>query len=177
MTLAHWIVAAVAVQRLVELLYGRRNERRLRAAGAVEAGAGHYPLIVALHVAWLVALMAAAGTATISWPLMTLFGLLQVLRLWILTTLGRYWTTRVLTLPGAPLVVRGPYRLCRHPNYLVVAAEIAVLPLALGAWGMALAFSLLNGSLLAWRIRVEDEALAARRRSEQASAVRSACQG
>lgn len=177
MTLAQWIVAAVAVQRLAELLYGRRNERRLRAAGAVEVGASHYPLIVALHVAWLAALMATAGTAEISWPLMALFGLLQGLRLWVLVTLGRYWTTRILTLPGAPLVVRGPYRFCRHPNYLVVAAEIAVLPLALGAWRMAVAFSLLNGILLAWRIRVEDQALAARRHAEHASAGRPACQG
>lgn len=171
MTIAHWIVVAVAAQRLLELLYARHNERRLRAAGATEAGAAQYPLIVGLHAAWLAALFAAAGEATISWPLVAVFGLLQILRIWIIVALGRYWTTRILTLPGAPLVAGGPYRLCRHPNYLVVAAEIAVLPLAFDAWRVAVAFSLVNGLLLAWRIRVEDETLAARRSG------RPACQG
>lgn len=163
MSVAHWVIAAVAAQRLIELLYARHNERRLRAAGAIEAGAGHYPLIVGLHLAWLAALWATAGEAAISWPLLAVFGLLQVLRIWILIVLGRYWTTRILTVPGAQLIAAGPYRFCRHPNYLVVAAEIAILPLALGAWPVAVAFSLVNGILLAWRMRVEDETLADRR--------------
>lgn len=162
MSLAQWIVVAVAVQRLAELVYARRNERRLRAQGAVEAGAGHYPLIVALHAAWLASLFAVAGEARILWPLIAAFGLLQLLRLWVLATLGRFWTTRVLTLPNAPLVDAGPYRLCRHPNYAIVVAEIAVLPLALGAWTLAIGFSIANLALLGWRIRVEDAALAGR---------------
>ena len=117
-----------------------------------------------LHGAWLVAVFALVPPeAPVSWPLLALYGLLQVGRAWVLVTLGRYWTTRVITVPGAPLVRRGPYRLMRHPNYLVLAGEIAVLPLAFGAWEIALVFSLANAALLAWRIRVEDAALAPRR--------------
>lgn len=162
MTAAQWIIAAVAAQRLAELVYAHRNERLLRAAGAIELGAGHYPLIVALHAAWLATLFVVAGDAAISWPLMAAFAVLQLLRLWVLGTLGRYWTTRILTLPGAPLVTSGPYRFCRHPNYAVVTAEVAILPLALGAWAAALVFSVANLLLLAWRIRVEDAGLAGR---------------
>lgn len=163
-TLGQVIVLAVALQRLAELVYARRNTARLRRAGAVEVGAGHYPLIVLLHAAWLVSLLVVAGRVEApSWPLIAIYGLLQPVRLWVIATLGRFWTTRILTLPGAPLVARGPYRLCRHPNYAVVAAEVAILPLAFGAWQLALIFSVANGLLLGWRIRVEDEALRSRR--------------
>lgn len=167
MTLGQWIVIAVAVQRVAELLYARRNERRLRAEGAVEFGARHYPLIVGLHAGWLAALLFVAADAAIAWPWMGIFGVLQLLRLWVIGSLGRFWTTRVLTLPGAPLVSAGPYRLCRHPNYVVVAAEIAVLPLAFGAWPVALVFSLANLPLLAWRVRVEELALSGRPAADQ----------
>jgi methyltransferase len=168
MTLLQGLVLAVLAQRLAELWYARRNEARLLAAGAIEHGAGHYPLLVLLHGAWLLALwlLVPAG-APIDWRLLAAFGLAQLCRLWVLISLGRWWTTRVITLPGAPLVRRGPYRFLRHPNYLVVAAEIALLPLAFGAWRIALVFSLLNGLLLAWRIRVEDAALADRRAAAQ----------
>ena len=101
--------------------------------------------------------------APASVPLLVLFALLQVFRAWVLLSLGKYWTTRVITVPGVPLVRRGPYRFLRHPNYVVVAAEIAVLPLAFGAWAVAVVFSALNGALLAWRISVEDQALGPRR--------------
>jgi len=172
MILAHWIVVAVAAQRLVELLYARRNEARLRAAGAVEAGAGHYPLIVLLHAAWLLALFQAApADYAISWPILGVYMVLQLGRLWVIATLGRFWTTRILTLPGVPLMTTGPYRLCRHPNYAIVAAEIAVLPLAFGAWQLAVLFSLANGLLLWWRIRVEDQALRSRRMADDPSAL------
>jgi methyltransferase len=159
-----WIVLAlVAAQRLAELIYATRNTRRLKAAGAVESGAGHYPLIVGLHLAWLasMAVFVPPGTAP-DWILLAVFVALQGLRLWVLASLGRYWTTRVITLPGAPLVRRGPYRLVKHPNYLVVAAEIAVLPLAFGAWQIALAFTLANAALMALRIRCENAALSDR---------------
>jgi methyltransferase len=168
MTLLHGLVLAVLAQRLAELWYARRNDARLLAAGGIEHGAGHYPLLVLLHGAWLLALwlLVPAG-APVDWWLLAAFGLAQLCRLWVLISLGRWWTTRVITLPGAPLVRRGPYRFLRHPNYLVVAAEIALLPLAFGAWRIALVFSLLNGLLLAWRIRVEDAALADRREASQ----------
>ncbi|HKF70651.1 MAG TPA: isoprenylcysteine carboxylmethyltransferase family protein [Stellaceae bacterium] len=166
--IAAGVVALVALVRLVELWYARRNTRALLDAGGVEVGGSHYPLIVALHAAWLVAiLLTVPPGAAVSVPLLILFGFLQGLRAWVLLSLGRYWTTRVITLPGAPLVRRGPYRFLRHPNYLVVAAEIAVLPLAFGAWGVAIAFSALNGALLVWRISVEDRALAPRREASQ----------
>ncbi len=178
MTLAQWIVVAVALQRLAELGYGRRNEARLRAAGAIEIGAGHYPLLVLVHAAWLLALFAAAeSTEVVSWPLLAIYGGLQVGRLWVIATLGRFWTTRILTLPHTPLVARGPYRLCRHPNYVIVAAEIACLPLAFGAWRESLIFTLLNAAILGWRIRVEERALAGRRGAASGAAGKTACIG
>jgi methyltransferase len=136
----------------------------LRRRGAVEHGRGHYPLFVALHGLWLIAILVAVpADASIDWLPLALFVLLQLARLWIVATLGPYWTTRIITLPGAPLIRNGPYRFLRHPNYLVVIGEIALLPLAFGAWRIALVFSLLNLALLAWRRRVENAALAPRR--------------
>lgn len=164
MTALWWLLAFVVLQRLAELAYARRNERRLRAEGAVEHGGGHYPLIVLLHAAWLVAIawFIPADTPP-NWYWLGLFGLLQLARLWVLASMSRYWTTRVITLPDAPLVRRGPYRWVRHPNYLIVAAEILVLPAIFGAWTIAILFSIANAILLAWRIRIEDAALAPRR--------------
>jgi len=111
----------------------------------------------------LVAVAVAAVDASLNLPLLGLYGLLLGFRLWVMVSLGPYWTTRIITLPQAPLVRRGPYRFMRHPNYAVVAAEIAVLPLVFGAWHIAVVFSLLNLLLLRLRIRVEDAALASRR--------------
>ncbi|HEY0838087.1 MAG TPA: isoprenylcysteine carboxylmethyltransferase family protein [Azospirillum sp.] len=157
------IVLLVALQRLGELALAARNTRRLRAEGAREAGAGHYPLFVLLHAGWLAALFALtpAGAAVNPWLLAVFVGL-QAGRGWVIASLGRFWTTRILTLPGAPLVRRGPYRWVRHPNYLIVAGELAVLPLAFGEVGLAVAFSLLNVPLTWHRIRVEEAALAPR---------------
>ena len=124
------LVLLVAVQRLAELLHARRNARRLLAEGGVEHGAGHYPLIVGLHGAWLASIFALVpADAPVSWPLLAVYGLLQIARYWVIASLGRHWTTRVIAVPGAPLVRRGPYRVLRHPNYLVLAGEVAVLPL------------------------------------------------
>jgi methyltransferase len=155
------VVGLVALQRLAELIHAARNTRRLLARGAVEHGRRHYPLFALLHGSWLAAILLAVPWTTRPDPvLLGAFLLLQPLRLWVLLTLGERWTTRVIVLPGAPLVRRGPYRLLRHPNYAVVCAEIALLPLAFGAWRIALTFSILNAALLAWRIRVENAALA-----------------
>ncbi|MEO3430190.1 isoprenylcysteine carboxylmethyltransferase family protein [Pelagibius sp. CAU 1746] len=157
------VLILVAAQRLAELVYASRNTRRLKAEGAIESGAGHYPLLVAVHVLWFAALAAFIPADRLpDWALLGAFLGLQGLRLWVLASLGRYWTTRVITLPGAPLVRRGPYRFLRHPNYLVVAGEIAVLPLAFGAWEIAVIFSLANAAVLAWRIRCEERALSGR---------------
>jgi methyltransferase len=133
--------------------------------GAIEADRAGYPLFPMLHVGWLgaMALLVPAAAAP-RWPLLGLFGVLQLLRLWIIVSLGRFWTTRILTLPGEPLVNRGPYRWLRHPNYLIVGAEIALLPLAFGAVAIAAAFSIANLLLIGRRIRIEERVLAQRRR-------------
>jgi methyltransferase len=158
------ILALVVLERLAELWVARANTRALRARGGVEAGAGHYPLLVALHVAWLAALfLFVPRHAPIDLAALAVFAALMAGRAWVLVTLGRFWTTRIVTIPGEPLVRRGPYRFLRHPNYLVVAGEIAVLPLVFGAWEIAALFTALNLPLLAWRIRIEDRALAERR--------------
>lgn len=159
MTGAALLLAFVTVQRLAELAWARRNETRLRAAGAVETGAAHYPLIVALHAAWLACCWLTGWNAPVQPLWLALFVVLQLCRVWVLATLGPRWTTRVFSLPGETLVRRGPYRFVRHPNYLVVALEIPVLPLALGRPDVAVAFGLANVALLAWRIRVEDRAI------------------
>ena len=160
-----WIVLAlVAAQRLVEMLYSRRNEARLRARGAVEAGRGHYPLFFLVHGGWLAALAISTGPATsINLWWLGLFALSQIGRFWVLWSLGPFWTTRILTLPEAPLVTAGPYRWLRHPNYFIVVVEIAALPLAFSAHGIAVTFSLLNALLLGHRIRIENHALRRRR--------------
>ena len=164
MTIFWAVLVLVAVQRLGELVYARHNTRRLLAEGAREVGAGHYPFLVALHTLWLVSLavFVPAQTPPI-WSLLAVFLALQVARLWVLASLGRYWTTRIITLPSAPLVRKGPYRLLKHPNYWIVAGEILVLPLAFGAWEIALGFSLANALLLFHRVRLEIQSLGPRR--------------
>jgi methyltransferase len=159
-----WIVLAVVAQRLAELVLARRNAARLLAAGGREHGAGHYPLFFVVQGGWLVALFALTPPdAPLHWGWLAAFVALQAGRVWVIASLGRFWTTRVITVPGAVLVRRGPYRWCRHPNYVVVAGEIAVLPLAFGQWEIALAASAASALLLWHRIRVEEAALAAAR--------------
>lgn len=161
------ILGYVVVQRLGELVYARRNTVRLLARGGTETGAGHYPLFILLHGSWLIALATLVPSeAGINIPLLLIFATLQLARAWVLLSLGRYWTTRIITMPGAPLVGHGPYRFLRHPNYAIVAGEIAVLPIVFGAWEIALIYSLLNLALLRHRIRIENKALAPRRVSD-----------
>ncbi len=158
------VLALVALQRGVELCYARRNTQRLLARGGVEVAAVQYPFFVALHAAWLIAMAVLIPKDTVpNWTLLAVYVLLQPLRVWSIVSLGPFWTTRIITLPGEPLVRRGAYRFFRHPNYIVVCAEIAVLPLAFGATELAIVFSFLNASLLSWRIRTEERALATRR--------------
>lgn len=159
------VLGLVALQRVAELLYAARNTRRLLTAGGIESGAIQYPFIVLMHAAWLASMALFIPPATVpNWWLIGLYALLQPLRVWTIATLGPYWTTRIITVPGAPLVRGGPYRLLRHPNYAVVCAEIAILPLAFGAVEIAIVFSILNASLLSWRIRTEERVLRERRR-------------
>jgi methyltransferase len=157
---ASLILTLVTLQRLGELVLARRNTERLLARGGIEVGAGHYPLVVAVHAAWLVALWALGRDQDVNLVALALFILLQTMRVWILATLGSRWTTRIIVLRGEPLVVSGPYRYVSHPNYAVVAAEIAVLPLALHLLSVAVIFTLLNAAVLVIRIRAESRALA-----------------
>jgi methyltransferase len=151
------------LERIVELAYAARNTRRLLARGAVEIGARHYPLIVMLHLSWLIAIFAFAPKDEAPlWGWIAIYLLLQAARLWVILSLGPYWTTRIITLPEAPLMMRGPYRFLRHPNYAIVVAEIAILPLAFREPLVALLFSALNLALLFWRVREENAALALR---------------
>lgn len=153
------ILIAVALSRLFELWLSARHERALLARGAYEVGARHYPAIVGLHAVWLVGLFLLGHDAVIVWPWLFIFLVLQVGRVWTLTTLGERWTTKIIILPGASLVHHGPYRFVRHPNYVIVAGEIATLPLAFGLPVYALLFSLANAMLLTVRIQCEDDAL------------------
>jgi len=161
-----WLVAFLAAQRLAELGYAQWNTVRLRGRGGIEFGSKHYHLLVALHAFWLLGLWLLGHDRGVDPFWLTVFILLQAGRLWVIATLGRRWTTRVIVLPGAAPVVRGPYRFLRHPNYLVVVLEIAVVPLVLGLPLFALVFSFANAALLAYRIQVENQALAWARQAE-----------
>lgn len=153
------ILALVTAQRLAELVVSRRNTARLLDLGAREVGREHYPYMVALHAAWLAGLWWLAPGRPVSVLPLVAYIALQGLRVWVIATLGRRWTTRIIVLPGEPLVRRGPYRLLDHPNYAVVAGEIAVLPLVFDLVGFALLFSVLNAAILHVRIRAENAAL------------------
>ena len=155
------LLAYVTVQRLAELWWARRNEARLLAAGGVEYGGSHLRLMQLLHAAWLLGLWGLAYDRQVQPLFFVLFVLLQVGRFWVLATLGRRWTIRVIAVPGEALVAGGPYRFLRHPNYAIVIGEIAMVPLALGLPLYALLFSFLNGLILAIRIPQEAAALAA----------------
>lgn len=159
------LVALVAVQRLLELRLARRNARTKLAGGGVEAGAGHYPVMVGLHTLFLVAclvevwLLGRPFVPGLAVAMLAILVLAAALRWWVIATLGREWTTRVIVVPGRARITSGPYRFLAHPNYLAVAAEVAALPLVHTAYLTAALFSLANGALLAVRIRTEEAAL------------------
>ena len=153
------ILGLVTAQRLGELVVAQRNTRRLFAKGGVERGAGHYPLMVGLHAAWLVGLWLLAWDRPVSFAWLAVYVVLELLRVWVLASIGARWTTRIIVVPGEALVRKGPYRFMPHPNYAVVAGEIAVLPLVFGLTAYAAVFTVLNASLLWMRIQAETAAL------------------
>jgi len=157
---AYLILALVTLQRLGELVLAERNTRRLLGQGAFEAGRRHYPFIVAIHTGWLVSLWLLAPGQPVHMLPLFLFVALQAARVWVIASLGERWTTRIIVLPGAPLVRRGPYRLLAHPNYAIVVGEIALLPLVFGLPLIAFVFTILNAVILTIRIREENRALA-----------------
>jgi methyltransferase len=153
------VLGLVTAQRLGELVLARRNTKRLLARGGEERGAGHYPLMVALHAAWLGGLWLLAWNRPVHLAWLAAYGALEGLRVWTLASLGPRWTTRIIVVPGEDLVRKGPYRFVSHPNYLVVVGEIAVLPLVFGLVLYAAAFTVLNAAMLWLRIRTERAAL------------------
>jgi methyltransferase len=165
------LVVLVAVERLVEMVVSKRNAAWSFAHGGVETGRGHYPVMVALHTGFLVAMLVEAIVRRpvvpgwLAWSMLLLVLAAQGLRWWCIGTLGRRWNTRVIVVPGLPPVAAGPYRWLRHPNYVAVVVEGIALPLVHACWLTAAAFTLANAALLTARIRVENTALAALPRS------------
>jgi methyltransferase len=153
------LLAYLTVQRLVELWWAKANEARLMASGGVEYGHSHLPLMISFHAAWMAGLWFFAYDHPVEPFFLAVFVVLQMARFWVLATLGRRWTIRVIVVPGERLVARGPYRFLRHPNYAVVTGEIAVVPLVLGLPAYALVFSILNAGILAIRMTAENVAL------------------
>ena len=155
------LLGFLTLQRIAELWWARQNERRLLAAGGVEYGRSHLLLIVFLHAAWMIGMWVLAYDRPVEPLFFVIVVILQIARFWVLATLGRRWTIRIIVVLGEKLVARGPYRWLRHPNYTVVTGEIAAVPLALGLPLYALVFSILNAAVLAVRIPAENAALAA----------------
>lgn len=160
MSLPYAIMLFVTLQRISELVIAQINTKALMAGGAVEFGRSHYPVMVLMHASWLAVLWGSVGGAQVNLPLLGVFAVLQALRIWVLTTLGRRWTTRIIVPQNEPTIVSGPFRFVRHPNYLVVIAEIAILPLMFGLVWVAVLYSALNAAMLWVRIRAENAAYA-----------------
>jgi methyltransferase len=165
LTIAELILALVTLQRGGELIFARRNTRRLLARGGIELAPGHYPFVVAVHAGWLISLWWFGHDQDVNTTALAAYLVLQGFRVWVFWTLGSRWTTRIIVLPGERLVSAGPYRLLSHPNYAVVVGEIAVLPLVFHLPLIAAIFSILNATALAIRIRAENRALAASRQT------------
>ena len=159
MTLAPVVLSLVTLQRVGELALARHNTHELLRRGGIELAPAHFPAIIACHALWLAALWLFGWSRPLQLGWLAVFLVLQALRGWVLATLGPRWTTRIIVVPGEALVARGPYRWIRHPNYAVVAGEIAVLPLVFGLPLVAAVFSLINAGVLFVRIRAEDRAL------------------
>ena len=159
----YFILAFVILQRLVELVIAKKNETSMLAKGAYEIGASHYKYMILLHasffVSFLVEVVYFKSLLTANYWLLIVFLVLQLFRVWCLASLGTFWNTKIIILPGANVVVKGPYKFIRHPNYLVVCLEIAVLPLMFEAYVTAICFTILNLIMLSVRIPIEEKAL------------------
>ena len=172
--LGEWIgppqIAALLIlaQRGLEELYSARNTKALIAQGAREAGRAFYPVVAVTHLAWIFSLWSMISPyAPVNWLLIGLYIALQIVRYWVIWSLGPYWTHRIITMKDAPLIAHGPYRLMRHPNYMVAILETALLPMAFGAWSIAFVMTAIWAAVLSYKVHLEDTALAQRR--EQAS--------
>lgn len=164
--LPQMVALLILLQRGAEELYSARNTRTLLAAGATEAGRSYYPVVATTHLAWIASLFfLIPPTAEASAILVAAYLVLQAVRYWVIATLGRFWTHRIITLANAPIVRRGPYKLLRHPNYAVTIAETFLLPAAFSAWALGAIMTAIWTAVLAYKIKLEDEALAFRRQA------------
>jgi len=162
--LPQYLAIAILVQRIVENFHGNYNIKRLLAQGGREVGRGFYRVVPWVHLSWVAALfLAIRPDAPVAWWLLGVYGVLQIARYTIIFTLGRYWTTRTITLDDAPVVRHGIYRYVRHPNYVVVVSEVIVMPLAFGAWLIALVWGVSHILMLGYRVWLEEKTLAPRR--------------
>lgn len=158
------IYCFIILQRIFELFVAKSNEKWMMQQGAMEFGSSHYRYIVLMHSLFFVSLLLEKlffnRGLTVVWPIVLfVFVLVQLLRIWVITSLGRYWNTKIIVLPGAPPVRKGPYRYIRHPNYFVVSIELLVVPILFSAYLTASLFTILNVILLTIRIREEELAL------------------
>lgn len=156
------LIFFIIFQRIIELLIAKKNAKYIQALGGIEVGQVHYPFIVITHILFFISLSLEGSYDTMPtwWPVPFIaFLLAQILRIWVLTTLGRFWNTRIYVVPGSKPIKNGPYRFLRHPNYLTVIIEILAIPLIFGAYYTAFAFSIINLGILFVRIRVEEQAL------------------
>ncbi|MCM3742559.1 isoprenylcysteine carboxyl methyltransferase [Sporosarcina luteola] len=158
------VLSIIILQRIIELFIARRNEKWMKEHGAFEAGASHYPFMVAMHAFFFIALISEVfyfqRQISSTWPIwLTVFLTAQLLRIWCLASLGKYWNTKIIVLPNAKVVRKGPYKWLRHPNYIIVATELLVLPLLFNAFITAVVFSLLNLWMMSVRIPAEEQAL------------------
>ena len=170
--IAQIIALLLLLQRGLEEIYSAANTKRLLAQGAREAGASYYPVVATAHLGWIAGIfLLIPPDAPVYWPLLVLYLALQVIRYWVIATLGRYWTHRIITLDGAPVVTSGPYKVTRHPNYAVTLAETLLLPLVFGAWQFALIMAAIWAAVLHYKILLEDAAIADRRTGGGVSGV------
>ncbi|WP_017729212.1 isoprenylcysteine carboxyl methyltransferase family protein [Halalkalibacterium ligniniphilum] len=164
MALFYLFIGIVIAQRMVEVIIAHYNARWIKERGGYEAGREHYKYMVALHFLFFLSLIVEVNISeriVTPWMLLpfSLFLVAQIGRIWALVSLGRFWNTRIMILPGAELVARGPYRYLRHPNYVIVMIEFLMLPLMFGAFVTMFVFSILNGVMLFVRVKEEEKAL------------------
>ncbi|MBS0234564.1 MAG: hypothetical protein JSR99_13885 [Proteobacteria bacterium] len=162
------IALVILLQRGLEELYSARNTRALLAQGAREVGRSYYPVVATTHLAWIASLYFLIPVDSGIYPVLaTIYLALQVVRYWVIGTLGRYWTHCIYTLEGAPVVRKGPYRFLRHPNYAVTITETFLLPMVFGAFALGIIMGAVWSAVLAYKILLEDEGLSRRRRQTE----------
>jgi len=153
-------ITFLILQRLSELFIAHRNEKWLLSQGAVQYGQEHYPFMIALHTLFIVSIITEyilCGQPSISWIFLVLFLLVLSFKFWALSSLGKYWNTKIYRIPGVYPIKKGPYKFLKHPNYMEVVCEIAIIPLVFHLYYTTILFTVLNAAMLAVRIKVENK--------------------